>query len=435
MLKGRSTGISLLPLLMVNFIGTLGFSIVLPFLVFLVDRFGGNSVIYGIIGATYPAFQLIGAPILGRWSDIYGRKKILFLSQMGTLLSWVVFLIALLIPIITLLDVDNGITGAFTLTIPLLVLFIARALDGITGGNVSVANAYLADITSEEDRNKNFGWMSVTTNMGFILGPALAGILSTTTYQYLSPVIAAIIISFVGTLVIFFIVPESRKCSFQFADNTNLKDVFGYEFKECYEYSSGGQKAERISFNQILKINHIPYMLLLYFLIFLAFNIFYTAFPLHALNLLEWNVSDMGLYFTVLSSMMMVVEGPILSRATKVYSESFLVVIGSFVLGINFLLLVPASDILTYAAAIFFAVGNGLMWPSLLSILSKLAEKKYQGAIQGFASSFMSLASIGGLVFGGFLYEFLSAKTFLVSAVVVYSVFVLSFRLLGFKKP
>ena len=276
--------------------------------------------------------------------------------------------------------------------------------------------------------------MSVTTNLGLIVGPALAGILSATAYQYLSPVIAAIIISFIGTLVIFFVVPESRKCSYQFGDKTNLKDVFGYEFKECYEYPSSEQKPEKISFNQILKIDHIPYMLLLYFLIFLGFNIFYTAFPLHALNLLDWQVSDMGLYFTVLSSMMMIVEGPVLSRATKIYSESFLVVIGSFVLGINFLLLVPASEILTYIAAIFFAVGNGLMWPSILSILSKFAGDKYQGAVQGFASSFMSLASIGGLIFGGFLYEFLSAETFLISAVVVYIVFVLSFRLLGFKK-
>ncbi|WP_292484850.1 MFS transporter [Methanohalobium sp.] len=434
MLGRRGSGISLLPLLMVNFIGTLGFSIVLPFLVFLVDRFGGNSIIYGIIGATYPVFQLVGAPVLGRWSDIYGRKKILFLSQLGTLLSWFIFLIALLIPITTLRDIDNNILGSFTLTVPLLILFVARALDGITGGNVSVANAYLADITSEEDRSKNYGWMSVTTNLGLIVGPALASILSAISYQYLSPVVAAIIISFTGTLVILFIVPESRKCIYQFEDKTNLKDVFGYEQRECGGYSSGGEKVEKIGFKRILKINHIPYVLLLYFFIFLGFNIFYTAFPLHALNLLEWQVSDMGLYFTVLSSMMMFVEGPVLSKAAKVYSDSFLVVIGSFVLGINFLLLVTGSEILTYIAAIFFAVGNGLMWPSVLSILSKFAGPKYQGAVQGFAGSFMSLASIAGLIFGGFLYGYLSTGTFFISAVIIYSVFVLSFRLLGFKK-
>src|SRR4030066_2293629 len=89
----------LFPILLVNFVGTLGFSIVLPFLVFLVMKFGGNAVVYSLLAATYPAFQLIGAPILGRWSDIYGRKKILLLSNAGTAIGWILFVIALVLPI------------------------------------------------------------------------------------------------------------------------------------------------------------------------------------------------------------------------------------------------------------------------------------------------------------------------------------------------
>lgn len=120
--------ISLLPLLAVNFIGTLGFSIVLPFLVFLVNRLGGNAFIYGLASSMYPAFQLIGAPLLGRWSDIYGRKKILFLSQLGTLLSWIIFLGALFLPVVTLFKVDSKILGAFAFTLPLAVLFLPELL-------------------------------------------------------------------------------------------------------------------------------------------------------------------------------------------------------------------------------------------------------------------------------------------------------------------
>jgi MFS family permease len=136
--------LSLYPILLVNFIGTLGFSIVIPFLIFLVSKFGGNSQIYGVLGATYPAFQLLGAPILGKWSDIFGRRKILLLSQCGTLLSWIIFLSALFLPVIVLKDIHSDMFGTFALTVPLIILFFARALDGLTGGNISVAHAYLA---------------------------------------------------------------------------------------------------------------------------------------------------------------------------------------------------------------------------------------------------------------------------------------------------
>src|SRR4030095_7183035 len=141
--------IPLYPLLLINFIGTLGFSIVLPFLVFLVIDFGGNAIIYGILAAVYPAFQLIGAPILGRWSDIYGRKKVLLVSNGGTLIGWIFFIFALFLPVENLFSIDSSLFGTFAITLPLLVLFFARAIDGITGGNISVANAYLADISTD----------------------------------------------------------------------------------------------------------------------------------------------------------------------------------------------------------------------------------------------------------------------------------------------
>ena len=106
--------ISILPILSVNFIGTLGYSIVMPFLIFLVAKFGGNSVIFGILGATYSAFQLIGAPILGRYSDIYGRKPVLLISQIGTLLAWLIFLAALMMPVVSEPSKPKGLPLART---------------------------------------------------------------------------------------------------------------------------------------------------------------------------------------------------------------------------------------------------------------------------------------------------------------------------------
>ena len=135
---------------------------------------------------------MIGAPILGRWSDSFGRKKVLLISTAGTLIGWIIFLLALYVPKIDLIDINTAFIGAFTLSLPLVVLFIARAIDGITGGNVSVANAYIADLSDDKTRSKNFGKMAISSNLGFIVGPALAGILGGTIYGNTLPVIVAV---------------------------------------------------------------------------------------------------------------------------------------------------------------------------------------------------------------------------------------------------
>src|SRR5918999_3016766 len=205
--------IPLYPLLLSNFIGTLGFSIVLPFLIFLVMDFGGNAIIYGILAAMYPAFQLVGAPILGRWSDIYGRKKVLLISHGGTVIGWIFFLFALFLPVENLIRISSLFIGTFVISLPLVVLFLARSIDGITGGNISVANAYLADISSDENRSKNFGKMAISSNLGFIVGPALAGILGGTIYGEIIPVLAALILSMVTIFVIMFLLKESKPSS------------------------------------------------------------------------------------------------------------------------------------------------------------------------------------------------------------------------------
>ena len=96
----------------------------MPFLVFLVTRFGGNAIVYGILSSTYPAFQLIAAPILGRWSDTYGRKKVLLICNAGTLAGWIIFLYALFLPVKTIISINSAILGTFVITLPLVVLFL-----------------------------------------------------------------------------------------------------------------------------------------------------------------------------------------------------------------------------------------------------------------------------------------------------------------------
>jgi predicted MFS family arabinose efflux permease len=141
-------------------------------------------------------------------------------------------------------------------------------------------------------------------------------------------------------------------------------------------------------------------------------------------------MTQIGIFYAVLSGIMVLVQGPILRKALQKFSENKLVIIGNIILGTNFILFLSNNVLLIYTAAILFAVGNGLMWPSLLSILAKNAGTIHQGAIQGFASSFASLASIIGLTIGGFLYNAIGATTFLISAGVIFTVFIMSFRLL-----
>jgi MFS transporter, DHA1 family, tetracycline resistance protein len=422
--------IPLYPLLLINFIGTLGFSIVLPFLVFLVIDFGGNAIIYGILAAVYPAFQLIGAPILGRWSDIYGRKKVLLISNGGTLIGWIFFLFALFLPVENLFSIDSSLFGIFAITLPLLVLFLARSIDGITGGNISVANAYLADISSDENRSKNFGKMSISSNLGFIVGPALAGILGATIYQEILPVLAALVLSLITLIVIGFALKESKPQSMvitkQIPENKSIRKVFAQECKECYQVPN----PKKLKFKDVFKLKNIPFLLVLYFFIFLGFNIFYTSFPIHTVNNLKWSVTELGVFYAVLSGIMVLVQGPVLRKALKKFSEEKLVIIGSIILGINFILFVSNNDIFIYVAAVLFAIGNGLMWPSFLSILSKTAGNAYQGFIQGVASSFGSLASIVGLIIGGLLFSLIGGYTFLFSAGIIFVVFIISFKLL-----
>jgi MFS family permease len=403
----------------------------MPFLVFLVTRWGGNALVYGLIGATYSAFQLVGAPILGRWSDRYGRRKILLLSQFGTLLSWVVFLFAFLLPLEPSWKVDSRLLGSFQLTLPLVVLFVARAADGLTGGNVSVANAYLADITSEEERSTNFGKMSVSTNLGFVLGPAIAGLLGATALGELLPVLAALGISMAATLIIAFRLPESRVCVLSGdPDLGSVRKVFGQEHKACVDMKD----APKLSLRETARLEGVPLILGIYFLVMLGFNFFYVAFPVYAVGNLRWSVTDTGIFFAVLSLLMVIVQGPILSRVARKVTDCTLVLVGGIVLAAAFAFFATPKGTTIYTGAALMALGNGLMWPSVVSLLSKAAGERYQGAVQGVAGSLGAAASILGLILGGVLFGVLEGSVFLLSAATIFVAAVLSLPTLRLRR-
>ena len=316
-----------------------------------------------------------------------------------------------------------SLTGSVTVTLPLVILFLARALDGLTGGNVSVANAYLADITEESERSENFGKMAMSGNLGFILGPAIAGALGATAWGEVPPVVMAFVISLIASLFIALRLPESV-CHVLRAspERPDVRKVLGQDRKECYALEGSPDLSTR----EILGLPSIPLLLTLYFLVFLAFNFFYIAFPVHAATGLDWSLSQVGVFFVVMGALMVLVQGPVLKRASKAWSERTLIIGGSLSLAVSFLLFTAEGALSVYAGTVLLAFGNGLMWPSLMAVISKATDQKVQGALQGFASSIGAVASILGLLAGGLLYGVLGSGVFVLSFAVTLLAVVMS---------
>ncbi|GAA3980014.1 MFS transporter [Mucilaginibacter dorajii] len=408
---------TLFPILMVNFIDALGFSVVIPFMVVIVLKLGGHEVVYGFMSATYSFFQLIGSPVLGNWSDRYGRKKILLLSEAGTFIAWLIFLLGLIIPNHQI-NLHNDLAGNFMFSIPLLLIFLGRAIDGLTGGNMSVANAYVADISVKDDRKRNFGRMAAASNLGFILGPLLAGLLGATALGNILPVIVTALISLIALGVIYFRIHEPRE-------------------KKSIEVVPGIAPVKQTTFKglkAVLKLPYVPYFLILYFLIFLGFNFFYVGFPVYAAGKMHWSVLKLGIFFSFLSGMMVLVEGPVMGYIAKRISGAALVIAGSVILCGCFVLLTFDNIVIIYFAALLFAIGNGIMWPSFIALLSNTGNENVQGMIQGFAGSAGSLASIIGLVTGAFLYHILGSGLFMITAAFLLLIAFLAIPLVNIEK-
>lgn len=367
----------LLALQVVIFTNTFSFGVVLPFMVFLVSGFGGDALVFGAIGAIYPFFQTISAPVLGRWSDQVGKSRVLLVSQAGTALSWLLFLGVFFLPS----------TPVFSLPLPIILMLGARAVDGITGGNVGVANACLGDLIPEAERTEAFGRLNVASNTGYVLGPAIAGVVAWAGGSLMIPVLLALLVSAGGVVMIRIGLPDICRARATGEAGTGLLNLF-----------------RRRGVRSLLGLT------LLYFL---AFNIFYTAFPVDAAGRLGWSAATLGLYFAFLSGVMVVVQGPVLKRAAERWSPRTLLIGGALVLAVGFALLWFGQTTTGISAAILFSLGNGLAWPSFLTLLSLSVGPDEQGAVQGAASGVGSFASIIGLLLGGVLYTAIGPSTFL----------------------
>ncbi|MEM8934434.1 MAG: MFS transporter, partial [Acidobacteriota bacterium] len=330
--------------------------------------------------------------------------------QAGTALAWLLFLAALTLPVTELIAVDHPWLGQFTLTIPLLLIFAARALDGVTGGNISVANAYIADVTTEIDRNVAFGRMAIAQNLGFIVGPAVAGLLAD--WGDAAPVLVALGVSVVALIAIAVGLPESNPCAWTDRPNPrSVRKILGQEPRDCHEVRHG----RRPSLASVLSIPAVAPLLLVHFSVYLAFNFFYVGFPLHSASNLGWSMREVGLFLSYLSVLMAITQGPILGWFARRLSDRQLILRGGLILPLGFSGIATGQLELMLVGAALIALGNGLLWPSLLATLSKAAGDARQGAVQGIAGSSGAMASIAGFLVGGLFFDLLGPRLFLLS--------------------
>jgi MFS family permease len=337
-------------------------------------------------------------------------------------MAWMIVLAAFYLPAKAILNVDSPLLGKFSLTLPLILLFFSRAVDGLTGGNASVANAYVADITPKDARDGRFGKMGVASNLGSMIGPVLVGILSGTILGYELPVLATMGISLLSMIITIVILPNPRPCAAGLNPHAaNALNVMGKEHRPCIR----SEDRVRISNSDLVRLPGIPVFMATYFFVMLAFNFFYVSFPLQAATEMQWTVKHTGAFFSVMSVFMVAVQGALLPRLSRIWSDKRLVCVGAFVLGFGFLALSPANNWMPFVGAVLIALGNGLMWPPVVALLSKAAGEN-QGAVLGLAGSVSAAASIMGLFLGGIMYHHFGGWLFVLSAGFIFVVIILS---------
>jgi len=356
------------------FLGLLGFGIVIPTLPFIAERFGAGPARVGILFASYSLFQFIGSPILGSLSDRYGRKPLLTISLLGSAAGF--FLIAF----------ANS----------LAVVFVSRIVDGVTGGNISVAQAYIADITTGSERTKAMGLIGAGFGLGFVFGPILGGFLST--YSFAAPYIAAGILALVDAFLIATVLPESSKINTQ---------------------SRVGHMFDREMLRKVFTPRSVLYLAAMFFLVTLSFSLLQGMFTLYSQRLFGWGERENGYFFTAIGVVSVITQGVIIRQLVKRFSDKQLVRLSLPFLALSFIMFgIFVSQVIYFVTAVVLAMSFGIFNTSIQAEISNESDEDEQGAVLGTVQGFNALARAIGPVVGGLLFSALAPNApFLVSGI------------------
>lgn len=350
------------------FLDLLGVGILVPVIPFLVRQFDSDALMVGLLALVFSTAQFVCAPALGVFSDRYGRRPVLLLSLLRTALGYFLF----------------GMAGS------LLVLFVGRLIDGATGGNISTAQAYIADITPPQDRAKNFGLVGAAFGLGFIVGPALGGLLANISLA--APAYAAGSLSLLTVAFSYFYLPESIAPEARRAARIRFTDV--NPFTQCL---TATRRPELL-----------PLLSAIFFLNF-AFSGLQTNFAVYTFDKLGMGPEANAMVFAYIGLIAVLMQTVVIRRLSVRYSDRALAAAGLGLMATGFLATALAYDGPTlYLAATLTPMGSGLTTPTLTSMLSREVSSREQGWILGASQSFASLARIAGPVWAGLVYDYIS---------------------------
>ncbi len=387
-------------------IDLLGFGIILPLLPFYAQEFAASAVMIGLLYSVYSFMQLIFSPIWGSWSDRIGRRPIMLLSTFGAVIAYVVF----------------GLAES------LGVLFFSRVIAGMMGGNISTAQAYIADVTDSANRARGMGLIGAAFGIGFVIGPATATALIHPTFhemvanagftefaswmgenRYALPGFFAAFLSFCSFLMVLFKLPETVDTSKPREKVFRRPSVFTPKFWRLLKDQKG--KSAR---------GYLIPLVIGFFLLSFGESSLYSAFPLFAESQLNMTAEQVGIQFFYIGIIAVIVQGFLIKSLTNAFSEEKLFMVGNILMVIGLGLIPFATSMLTLAIFLgLMALGKSLNTPTITSLISKEASEDNVGAVMGASQGLSGLGRMIGPTWGGALFAVYFGLPFVATAVIV----------------